>query len=161
MPHRGTACALIVTGAVLLVPVEPQAETSARGFVGTWEAIDCAYYSESGVLDCERWGDGSRMTLQISAGATPAVTYQDEYSSICEEQGSSSTRWVAAGKGEYLGAALFVTLSKSGCGRFDATSNETGAPRQLYWDEGSDTVWEDSDGDGYGYLWRRKSAGCQ
>jgi hypothetical protein len=26
---------------------------------------------------------------------------------------------------------------------------------QFYWDAGSDTLWQDEDGDGYGYIWYR------
>jgi hypothetical protein len=46
---------------------------------------------------------------------------------------------------------LWVTFYKSGCGAFGMG----GYTIQLYHDPGSDTVWEDPDGDGWGVTWYR------
>ncbi len=146
---------LIITGLVALVAARTQEGRNPSGYVGAWEAIDCAT-DPMGTVNCSVWGDGSRRTLHISHGDTPAVLYQDEYSADCDYQGSPSTRWVAAGEGEYRGLALFVTFFKSGCGRFvEMNPPEGGEVRQFYWDAGSDTIWEDSDGDNWGYMFHR------
>lgn len=98
-------------------------------------------------------GDGSEMTLRIGRGDTPRVTFEDSYASGCANNESPSTRWIAAGSGEYAPPyeTLWANFTKSGCGAFGMG----GYSIQLYHDPGSDTIWEDTDGDGQGTIWRR------
>jgi hypothetical protein len=120
------------------------------GFVGQWRTIDCAATGEG--VDCSIWGDGSAMSMTIGPGDVPAATYQDAYATVCAVNGSSNTRWVGAGYGEYDGDHLWLTLTKSGCGTFGMGGY---GGIQLYHDPGSDTIWEDEDGDGWGLIWYR------
>jgi hypothetical protein len=103
--------------------------SSGTGFNGLWTATDL---------------DGSALTMRIGPGDTPQVTYIDSSSENCDS--SSSATWVGAGKGEYFEIWLFVTFHKPGCDPLEL---------QFYWDEGSDTLWEDEDGDGVGVTWYR------
>ena len=150
---RSTALAALVAGSAVVASVAPAfAAGSATGFTGRWIAIDCATWWESpNPVDCGVWGDGSAMTMTIGPGATPAVIYQDTFASVCANNGSPSTRWVAAGTGTYEDTFLVVTFTKSGCGTFGMGGYEA----QLYHDPGSDTIWEDPDGDGWGTNWHR------
>jgi hypothetical protein len=121
------------------------------GFVGGWRTIDCATSGDAGA-DCAVWGDGSVMTLSISPGEAPHAVFQDTYASVCASNGSQSTRWVAVGTGEYDAEYLWLTFTKSGCGSF-GMGGYGGV--QLYYDPGSDTIWQDEDGDGWGLIWYR------
>jgi hypothetical protein len=141
---------LALAPAVLASPGEP------TGYTGNWTTIDCATWWEEGpdghIVDCDRWGDGSSMTLRIGPGETPRIVFQDDYASSCAVASSPSTRWVGAGSGSYADLGLVVTLTKTGCGTFQAGGSvELG----LYHDPGSDTLWEDGDGDGWGIIWQR------
>lgn len=120
------------------------------GFVGTWVTIDCAT-SGDGVVDCDTWGDGSAMSMTIGPGASPRVTFQDSFATICDQNGSPATRFLATGVGTYEDIYLWVDFDRGGCG-FVQTGPIT---IQLYHDSGSDTVWQDEDGDGFGYIWHR------
>jgi len=121
------------------------------GFVGQWESVDCAQWWEDGHVDCSVWGDASQLSMTIGKGSTPRVTFQDAYAFVCAINGSPSTRWVAAGSGVYEDIFLWVTFTKSGCGTF----GQDGYVVQLYHDAGSDTIWEDPDGDGWVLVWYR------
>lgn len=139
---------LLMSGVLMLYA--PTA-SAASGFVGQWTTTDCAT-SPEGEIHCEVWGDGSLMALRIGVGARPRVTFQDFYASGCDNQGSPSTHWVGAGRGVYEDIFLFVELDKTGCGINQLRSDVV---FQLYHDPGSDTLWEDEDGDGWGYIWYR------
>ncbi len=131
---------------------EGSSPTSSHGFPGTWQAVDCAQWWEDGHLACDVWGDGSDLSLSIGRGDTPKVGLQDSYASFCANNGSTATRFVASGYGTYSGGQLTPTYTKSGCGRVGA-GGFVGA--DLYHDPGSDTLWEDPDGDGWGIVWYR------
>jgi hypothetical protein len=149
---RSVAAATILASSTLTALAAPTlAIDPATGFTGRWQSIDCASY-EGAPPDCSIWGDGSLQTMTIGPGATPAATYQDAFASVCADNGSPSTRWVAAGSGEYEDIFLWLTFHKSGCGAF-GMGGYGGV--QLYHDPGSDTIWEDEDGDGYGWIWYR------
>jgi hypothetical protein len=105
--------------------------SSGIGFTGLWTATDL---------------DGSPLTMHIGPGDTPQVTYYDSYSTVCDN--NASPTWVGAGKGEFFEIWLFVSFNRPGCDPLVL---------QLYWDKGSDTLWEDEDGDGVGITWSRKA----
>lgn len=132
--------------AVVAAPGPP-----ASSFTGIWTAVDCASWWEDAHLDCSVWGDGSQQTLRIGFGEAPRVTYEDAYASFCFNNGGHSTRWIAAGSGEFDTPYLWVNFTKSGCGEFGTG----GYTIQLYYDPGSDTIWEDTDGDLWGTTWYR------
>lgn len=163
------AFGLLVVASLTFAPAV-LANHTPISFVGLWTAIDCP--SVGGApADCSlNWldadgnptivADGSLQTLRIERGDTPRVTYADSYATFCDNNGGRSTRWVAAGSGEYVDgdgnpAPPFVTLwanyTKSGCGQI----GQGGYSLQYYLDPGSDMIWEDSDGDNYGTVWSR------
>jgi len=124
----------------------------SSGFAGVWRSVDCAQWWEDGHVDCSVWGDSSQLSLTIGDGTAPRATFQDSYATVCANGGSSATRWVSAGSGAYEDVFLWLTFMKSGCGSFG--QGGYGAA-QLYHDPGSDTLWEDEDGDGWGIVWYR------
>lgn len=149
-----TVAATVLAGALVAAWTTPVfANAPSAGFPGQWATFECAqWWEEPHVVDCDRWGDGSTITLGIGRGRTPAAVYQDTYSSWCSLSGSANTRWVATGSGEYEGTdTLWLNFTRSGCGAL-ATDGFT---IQLYHDAGSDTLWEDEDGDGWGLVWHR------
>ena len=149
---RSAAAAAILASFAAVALVAPAiADSPATGFTGRWESIDCASYLGA-PADCSISGDGSLQTLTIGPGTTPVATYQDSFARFCANNGSPSTRWVAVGTGEYEDIFLSLTFFKSGCGAF-GMGGYGGV--QLYHDPGSDTIWEDEDGDGYGLIWNR------
>ena len=99
---------LVVTGVALSLAMvaSPVGAAPAVGsqFAGMWVSTDP--------------GDGSTQTLQVGAGASPRVTYQDFYASSCDNNGSPSTHWVAAGRGWVSDDLLEIVYHKSGCGLF-------------------------------------------
>lgn len=159
---RRVSLALLFLASLTFAPAALASHTPSR-FVGIWTAIDCP--SVGGAApDCSVpwfydtlgnpvYGDGSVMTLRIGPGLTPRVTYADSYASYCDKNGSPSTRWVAAGSGEYAPPYLFLwaNFTKSGCGVFGMGGNSI----HLYHDPGSDMIWEDTDGDNLGTAWSR------
>jgi hypothetical protein len=151
-PTRRRIAALIVALLTLaaLVPAAAAADPTT-GFTGTWRTTDCAAWWQDGHLDCTVFGDGSEETLVIGPGETPRATLQDSYASICANSGSPSTRWLAAGTGEYDDVFLWLTFNKSGCGTF-GMGGYGGV--QLYHDAGSDTIWEGVTEE-WGYMWYR------
>ena len=92
------------------------------------------------------------MTLQIGIGDYPKVSFADFYASGCVNAGSPSARWVGVGTGYYDGGNLVVDLAKTGCGTYQKGATVTFG---LYHDPGSDTLWQDEDGDGWGLVWYR------
>ena len=135
---------LTVSSTALAVP------PAFSGFVGTWVTIDCAT-SPDGTVDCFTWGDGSAMSLTIGPGDHPQVLFQDSFATVCERNLSPATRFVAAGVGTYDDIFLWVDFARGGCGAV-----QTGPiTMQLYHDPGSDTLWQDEDGDGVGSIWHR------
>lgn len=158
---RGVLPALIAT--IMSVPALAFAASATfavgppSGFAGTWTTIDCAqWWEEPHIVDCAFWGDASELTLGIGPGSTPAVTFHDAFASVCANSGSRTTRWVAAGTGEFDDTFFWPTYTKSGCGTFGMGGYSGDA---LYHDPGSDTLWEDPDGDGWGYIWYRAPGG--
>jgi len=140
----------IVVASVLAPPIAGAAESS--GFAGTWRSTDCAQWWEDGHLDCTVWGDGSGLWLFIGRGDAPRAIFLDDHATACANAGSNTTRWIGAGTGEYDDPFLWLTFEKSGCG---VTFKGGYGGVQLYHDAGSDTVWEDPDGDGWGVVWYR------
>jgi len=104
-------------------------------FTGLWKATDF---------------DGSAMLMSIGRGTTPVVGFVDSYATVCATA-NLPTRMVGAGRGSYGGIHLFVEPLRTLCGRFPFGSLNI----QLYHDPGSDTLWEDEDGDGIGITWFR------
>jgi hypothetical protein len=152
--HQRAAIALALfslLAGLIVAPAALAAPPSASGFVGNWTTTDCAT-SESGEIHCEVWGDGSTMGLHIGTGDEPRATFVDFYASSCANGGRPNTHWVGAGTGAYEDIFLFVTLNKTGCGVAQMNSEVV---FQLYHDLGSDTLWEDEDGDGWGLMWFR------
>jgi len=148
--RSAAAAAIVASSAFAALAAPVVASSPGTGFTGRWESIDCASL-EGAPPDCSIWGDGSLQTMTIGPGATPAATYQDAFASVCANNGSPSTRWVAAGSGEYEDIFLWLTFDKSGCGTF-GMGGYGGV--QLYHDPGSDTIWQGA-GDGYGWIWYR------
>ena len=129
---------------------------SVPGMSGTWTSLDCATFwverpDGTHLTDCDRWGDSSIQTLRIGRGDMPAVTFEDSDASSCASS-SDPPLWLGSGTGKYEDIYLFVTLDEGACG---TDQPATTLERQLYYDRGSDAMFEDEDGDGFGYVWRR------
>jgi hypothetical protein len=137
VPHAITAQALNeeTTTWVDLGATPKQLTCLGQNFTGIWKAIDF---------------DGSTMVMAIGKGATPLVGFVDSYATVCANL-HLPTRMVGAGKGSYAGIHLFVEPLKTWCGRFPFGPLNMA----LYHDPGSDTLWEDEDGDGIGITWFR------
>jgi hypothetical protein len=126
---------LVVTGVFLALALaaSPVSAAPAVGsqFAGTWVSTDF---------------DGSTQVLLVSAGRSPRVTYQDFYASACDNNGSPSTHWVAAGRGTVTDDLLEIVYHKSGCGWFTI-----GPYGDFYfYDSGTDTLT-----DSVGNVWTR------
>jgi len=146
------ASVVLASSALVVLAIPTLGASPATGYTGRWTAIDCAtWWEEPHVVDCSIWGDGSVQTLTIGPGSRPTATYQDTYASVCAGDGFPDTRFVAAGRGEFDEPYLWVTYRRTGCGVV-ATG---GVAIQYYHDAGSDTIWEDPDGDGWGLNWVR------
>ena len=130
---RHKALISIAGGILLAVMVGGiTAAATASPFAGRWTSTDP--------------GDGSSQALLVSAGSTPAVTFQDFYASSCANHGSPATQWTSAGRGEVDGDTLYVHFHKSGCGRFNIGQYDD----WYAYDAGSDTLT-----DSFGIVWQR------
>jgi len=151
---RSTLGSVVLAGAAVAFWAMPVlAASPATGYTGRWTAIDCAtWQDEPHEVDCSRWGDASVQTLTIGPGTIPQATYQDGLATVCAESGFPNTRFVAIGTGTYEAGHLFVTYARAGCG---IAASGGGFTIDYYYDAGSDTIWEDPDGDGWGLNWVR------
>lgn len=105
---RALGATVIAISALAISTSAAFASGPPSGFVGNWTTIDCAATGDN--VDCGVWGDGSVMTLTIGPGETPHAVFQDSYATVCADNDSSATRWVAAGSGEYAGDHLWLQL---------------------------------------------------
>ena len=71
-------------------------------FQGRWMSTDVA--------------DDSTQTLVVSAGQTPSVHFEDDFSANCKRRGEPSTIYLADGQGEITGGRLTFRMPGSGCG---------------------------------------------
>ena len=120
---------------------------------GTWTTTHCATWEKptaSGVIvDCARWGDRSTLTLVIGGALRPVASLAD----------TSGGRCTSADPGvhtptthpEFGSAGLFLRLDFPAC---TAAAIAVGG-LDIYHDPGSDSLWDDPDGDGWGHLWHR------
>jgi hypothetical protein len=128
--HRAT---IAIAGAMLLAIIISNVATAASSpFAGRWASTDPA--------------DGSFQQLLVSAGSAPTVTFEDFYASSCANNGSSSTLWVSAGRGQIDGDTLYVGFHKSGCGRFTIGAYDD----WFSFDSATDTLT-----DSFGTTWSR------
>lgn len=150
-----TLLAILLAGLVAVAGGFIRPTRLADGFGGTWTTTDCAAWWEerpSGhLMDCDRWGDGSSMTLRIESGGRPRMTFRDADSSCASGSGSPPTS-LAEGIGVYEGIFLSTTFPTDGCRSIGIGKD---GELQLYRDAGSDTLWADEDGDGWGLIWYR------
>jgi len=163
---KRVALALLMLASLAFAPAALASHGAPSGFVGNWTSVDCAtYFEEPFEVRCldsglaYAWGDGSLQTLHIGHGDAPRVTYRDSYAIICANAESPSTRWVGAGTGEYVveeyGLALWVNLTKTGCGNY-VFADEVVFSLSWCCEDGSiETLFSDPDGDGWGTLWYR------
>jgi len=156
----GVAAAVVLVAitsfVVLRTPLPGSAPATAAatptGLEGAWETIDCAQWWQDGrPVDCSRWGDSSHLRMTVGPGTEPAATYEDS-SAVCPARPGALPRFTASGTGTFISPHLWLTFASTGCPSF---GNEGNGRVQLYRDPGSDTLWEDEDGDGWGLIWRR------
>jgi hypothetical protein len=144
-----------ILGLLLVMSIAaPAAVAAPTGHAGMWQGIDCAQWSsnEPTDVDCNIWGDGGTVKMMISAGSSPAIIHVDMYSQECVALGTSAV-FTAHGYGTYTDPGQMDTdFYGGGCGSHRVGPFGMGS---LYWDPGSDTLWHDPDGDGYGvHYWR-------
>ena len=142
---------ILVATSLMLAPTTLAASPTGTGFVGNWTTTDCAT-TPLGEIHCEVWGDGSEMGLHVGSGDNPRVLFTDFFAGSCAAEGRGSTQWVGAGTGVYEDIYLFTSFDKTGCG---TKQQNAAVEMQFYYDPGSDTLWEDEDGDEWGYIWYR------
>ena len=154
---RHLAVGLILIGLLGLPGAALAAPPSHPDLAGTWYTIDCAQWWEGGVpVDCSVWGDGSTIYLTIGPGNAPVAWLYDTYAQVCEDNGEPPY-WIALGMGSWevdepSNRTLNIGFRLAGCGTLEKDNSYTIG---LYWDPGSDTMWNDPDGDGWGLTWRR------
>jgi hypothetical protein len=159
--HRlvGIAAAVVlatVASAALLRTSQPtfvpgSAPGSPTGFAGVWVTIDCAQWWQGDRVDCSVWGDSSQLRMMIGEGEAPLASYEDS-SARCSVRSGGPDRFVPDGIGTHERPYLWLALATNGCPSF---GNDGDGRLQLYRDPGSDTLWEDEDGDDWALIWRR------
>ena len=143
------SAAFLRTSQPMFVPgAAPAAPT---GFAGAWVTVDCAQWWQGTRVDCSVWGDSSELRMTIGLGNAPISSYEDS-SAVCSARSGSPTHFNANGIGAYEKPYLWLTFTTTGCPSF---GNAGDGRLQLYHDPGSDTLWEDENGDDWGLIWRR------
>jgi hypothetical protein len=124
----------------------------SEGFGGSWRATNCATHEselpDGHPVDCERWGDGTTLMLWIEPGQGSAVTMTGARVGSCRGRGGVASDPPAPGPGSFL----LLEFQQADCGGVGLGDDQT---VWLYHDPGSDTLWLDDDGDGWGLIWHR------
>lgn len=145
---------VIAIAAIVVVAGQAKPTPPTIGFIGTWTTRDCATWwvnaATEDTQDCERWGDGTELTLRIDAADPGAVTLVGPNVVSCTGVPDRPRQGIPPfpGAGNYM----LVHLESTACG--DITLAED-ATLDFYRDFGSDTIWLDPDGDGWGLNWSR------
>lgn len=121
---------------------------AGASYEGSWVATDCA--ATGSKVDCTRWGDGSRLRLIIGPGEEPTARFEDDSVAGCGAGGAPGPR-VAEGTGRFEGVYLWVTFTTVSCA---VASEEWQNPLQLYKAFNDAGLWVDSNGDGWGTIWK-------
>jgi hypothetical protein len=123
-----------------------------KEFGGRWTATNCATYEselpDGHPVDCARWGDSTTLALRIEPGEPSAVTMTGADIRSCRGRGRVASDPPAPAPGLFL----LVHFQRPECGDLGLGPDQT---VWLYHDPGSDTLWLDDDGDGWGLLWHR------
>ncbi len=147
--------AAVLVASLAVAPVATAAAPGPAGYAGVWETIECPTWEDGGHgFRCDLWGDGSTLRLVVAPGDAPRLLHTDSYSSYCaDDLDSPVVHWVSRGIGSYDETGmLWADFTTGGCGSVDIGPHTMGA---LYLDPGSDTLWLDPDGDGWGLTWWR------
>jgi len=120
---------LIATAALLTafvaVPVSQAATTSP--LVGSWSSIDPV--------------DGSTQHLSVMGGSNVAMTYTDEFGTVCVNIGAPTVVFTGRLTGHVDGDDLFAWFKEGGCGPAKEIIARFGIGWSFHYDSGSDTLY--------------------
>lgn len=107
MKRTAVMVALVVLTGLLLAPVALAADGAASTpFAGAWSGNDPP----------EPDGDGSVVHLLIGPGPRPAISFVDEFGTICLNEGASVTLFQSTLSGFVDGDVLFALFRNARCG---------------------------------------------
>ena len=121
------------------------------GFAGTWTATNCATHSLGGDrldFDCDRWGDGSSIALEIGHGEPTSVRVSRGSGAACSGSGTLNTTPPQPADGTFL----FIEFSDPSC---DVIALGDDHASHLYLEPNDRRIWFDDDGDDWGLFWIR------
>jgi len=155
---------LLVIASLTFAPVAVADSGWSRTLAGTWITTDCATWWEevdgTYAYDCTEF-DNSAMSLRIGEGARPRVEMVDSFASACRKAGLPS-RFVGVGYGEFtdpddVNVTIWVTLTDMRCGSepFGDEPYQFGLWQARSDNPAFDSLWDDQDGNGWGYTWFR------
>ena len=127
------------------------------GFAGSWSATNCATRSEGGDqlnVDCDKWGDGATIALEIRPGEPAAVQVSTDGGAVCTGSGTLKTTPPLPADGIYL----WIELSDPSC---DLIALGDDHASHLYLEPNGRRIWFDDDGDGWGLFWIRAATVSQ
>lgn len=107
MKRFAVMVALVVLAGLLLAPAALAADGAASTpFAGAWVGNDPP----------EPDGDGSVVHLLVGPGPRPAISFVDEFGSVCQTAGASTTLFESQLQGYIDGDVLWAAFRSARCG---------------------------------------------
>ena len=125
MRRLGLVGIAVLLSTVVMVPIVEAAPTSA--FEGSWTSIDPV--------------DGSTQHLSIRGATNVAMTYTDEFGTVCVNIGAPTVKFTGYLTGHVDGDDLFAWFKEGGCGPAKEVIARFGIGWSFYYDSGSDTLF--------------------
>jgi hypothetical protein len=145
------ALILLLLAAMALWVGSRRAPELPAGFVGSWTATNCATHSLGGDplnIDCDRWGDGAAIALEIRPGEPAAFQVSTNGGTVCSGSGTLETVPPQPADGTFL----WIEISDPSC---DVIALGDDLASHLYLEPNGRRIWFDDDGDDWGLFWIR------
>jgi hypothetical protein len=142
--------ALLIAGIAAMAGRSPLPD-ALTGFSGRWTSTNCAMWEGSDAviptIDCDRWGDGTGLILEIGQGETREISISGSSAPACGGTGIPDLDAVGPG-----GTFLWVMFDRTDCGDI-GPGPDLGA--SFYLEPDGRRIWLDDDGDDWGMFWSR------
>jgi hypothetical protein len=145
------ALTLLLVATMAIWAGSRRAPALPSGFAGSYSATNCATHSLSDdqlTFDCERWGDGATIALEIGSGNPASIQLFTDTGHSCSGSGTLNTTPPQPAEGTFL----WIETSDPSCDFIDLGDD---LASHLYLEPNGRRIWFDDDGDNWGLFWIR------